>query len=196
MVRNSSVSDGISNEMRKKPSYVQSSPLGVRLGSPRIRLSKEVASTIAKRPDKQAMITERGPQTGLHNLREGNLRNARHTAQAIEAQAIHEKSRRAKKAFIKVNCSALSESLLESELFGHVKGAYTDAISDRIGRFQLADKGTIFLDEIGDLSLTIQVKLLRALQEGVIERVGDPTPMHVDARIICATNKDLKKLIN
>ncbi len=118
------------------------------------------------------------------------------TGKELAAQAIHEKSRRAKKAFVKVNCSALSESLLESELFGHVKGAYTDAISDRIGRFQLADKGTIFLDEIGDISLAIQVKLLRALQEGVIERVGDPTPMHVDARIICATNKDLKKLIN
>ena len=117
------------------------------------------------------------------------------TGKELVAHAIHNKSKRAKNAFVTLNCSALSETLLESELFGHVKGAFTDAIRDKAGIFQLADKGTLFLDEIGDISPAIQVKLLRVLQEGVIERVGDPAPIHIDVRIICATNKDLKKLI-
>jgi transcriptional regulator with GAF, ATPase, and Fis domain len=97
---------------------------------------------------------------------------------------------------VTVNCSALSESLLESELFGHVKGAFTGAGQDRIGRFEQADGGTIFLDEIGEISPYIQVKLLRVLQEKEIERVGDSRKRKVDIRVITATNKDLKSLVD
>ena len=118
------------------------------------------------------------------------------TGKELVARAIHDKSHRAKGPFVKVNCSALPETLLEDELFGHVKGAFTNAIRNKIGRFQLADKGTIFLDEIGDISPAIQVKLLRVLQEAVIERVGDTMPISIDVRVILATNKNLKELIN
>jgi PAS domain S-box-containing protein len=117
------------------------------------------------------------------------------TGKELVAQAIHFKSDRADGPFVKVNCSALSENLLESELFGHVRGAFTGAIRDKIGRFELADGGTLFLDEVGDISPGVQVKLLRALQEKVIERVGDISPITVDVRIIAATHHDLKKLI-
>ena len=111
------------------------------------------------------------------------------------ARAIHEASRRNKNPYIKVNCAALNESLLESELFGHVKGAYTGAHRDREGRFELANRGDIFLDEIGDLPLSTQVKLLRVLEEKVVERVGDHRPIAIDTRIISATNRDLARLI-
>jgi len=111
------------------------------------------------------------------------------------AEAIHVAGPRRDKPLVKVNCSALSEHLLESELFGHVKGAFTGAIRDKAGRFQVADGGTIFLDEIGDLSPQVQLKLLRVLQEKEFERVGDSVPVKVDVRIIVATNKDLRKKI-
>jgi PAS domain S-box-containing protein len=111
------------------------------------------------------------------------------------AGAIHFNSRRKDGAFITVNCSALSESLLESELFGHVKGSFTGAIRDRIGRFEEAEGGTLFLDEIGEISPFIQVKLLRVLQEREVERVGDSKKRKVDIRIIAATNKDLFTLV-
>ncbi len=111
------------------------------------------------------------------------------------ARAIHEAGNRSKKPFVKVNCAALSESLLESELFGHVKGAFTGAIREREGRFEAAHGGDIFLDEIGDLPLSTQVKLLRVLEEMVVERVGDNRPIQVDVRIISATNRNLPQLI-
>ncbi len=117
------------------------------------------------------------------------------TGKELVARAIHESSPRAAKAFIKVNCAALNENLLESELFGHIKGAYTGAEKTRIGRFEAAHDGTIFLDEIGDIPLSTQVKLLRTLEEKEIERVGDHTPIKVDVRVISATNKDLEALI-
>ncbi len=113
----------------------------------------------------------------------------------LVAEAIHAESPRAEGPLVKVNCSALSEAILESELFGHVAGAFTGAIRDKIGRFELAHGGTIFLDEIGDISPTIQLKLLRVLQEREIERVGESTPRKVDVRVIAATNKDLTQLI-
>ncbi len=111
------------------------------------------------------------------------------------AEQIHLQSNRKDKAFIRINCAALPENLLESELFGHVKGAFTDASSDRRGRFELADGGTIFLDEIGEIPLSLQSKLLRVIQNKVFEKVGSSIPMHVDVRILAATNKDMEKAL-
>ena len=113
------------------------------------------------------------------------------TGKELIARAIHELSPRATGPFIRVNCGALSESLLESELFGHVKGAFTSAVENRTGRFEAAHTGTIFLDEINSVSYKLQVKLLRVLQEHEFERVGDTRTIKVDCRIVAATNRDL-----
>ena len=117
------------------------------------------------------------------------------TGKELVAEALHYKGGRNSKPLVKVNCSALSDSLLESELFGHVKGSFTGALKDRIGRFKMADGGTILLDEIGDISPKIQVKLLRVLQEKTFERVGESTPTKVDVRVVACTNQDLSKKI-
>ncbi|WP_390620788.1 sigma-54 interaction domain-containing protein [Posidoniimonas corsicana] len=113
------------------------------------------------------------------------------TGKELIARAIHELSDRKKKPFVRVNCGALSESLLESELFGHVRGAFTGAIENRTGRFEAAHTGTIFLDEINSTTLHLQVKLLRVLQEREFERVGDTQTIRVDTRVIAASNRDL-----
>ena len=118
------------------------------------------------------------------------------TGKELFARAIHELSSRATGPFIRVNCGALSESLLESELFGHVKGAFTSAVDNRTGRFEAAHGGTIFLDEINSVSYKLQVKLLRVLQEHEFERVGDTKTIHVDCRIVAATNRDLAELVD
>lgn len=117
------------------------------------------------------------------------------TGKELVAHQLHEKSQRANFPLIEVNCAAIPSELIESELFGHVKGAFTSAVKDRAGKFEAADKGTIFLDEIGDMSLSAQAKVLRALQENMITRVGADKDIKVDVRVIAATNKDLKKEI-
>ena len=118
------------------------------------------------------------------------------TGKELVSKAIHDIGERSQKPFVKVNCASLTESLLESELFGHVRGAYTGAYKDRLGRFESAHEGDIFLDEIGDLPMSTQVKLLRVLEDKTIERVGDSTPIPVDVRIISATNKNLTQLVD
>lgn len=117
------------------------------------------------------------------------------TGKEMVARAIHKHGNRAGKPFVAVNCAAIPEGLLESEMFGHSKGAFTGATSDRVGRFMQADRGTLFLDEVGDMPLTLQAKILRALQERVIEPVGDSRERKVDVRVIAATNKNLLEAV-
>jgi transcriptional regulator with GAF, ATPase, and Fis domain len=117
------------------------------------------------------------------------------TGKELVAHWLHEKSVRANGPMIEVNCAAIPSELIESELFGHVKGAFTSAVKDREGKFEAANGGTIFLDEVGDMSLSAQAKVLRALQENKIQRVGNDKDIKVDVRVITATNKDLKKEI-
>ena len=117
------------------------------------------------------------------------------TGKELVAHQLHENSNRASQAIIEVNCAAIPSELIESELFGHVKGAFTSAVKDRAGKFEAANGGTIFLDEIGDMSLSAQAKVLRALQENLIQRVGADKDIKVDVRVVAATNKDLKKEI-
>ena len=117
------------------------------------------------------------------------------TGKELVAHNIHEKSSRAKSPFIEVNCAAIPSELIESELFGHLKGSFTSAVKDREGKFEAANNGTIFLDEIGDMSLAAQAKVLRALEENKIQRVGSQKDISIDVRVLAATNKDLKKEI-
>ncbi len=117
------------------------------------------------------------------------------TGKELVAEALHKSGARRNQPLVKVNCAALSDTLLESELFGHVRGSFTGAVKDRIGRFQKADGGTIFLDEIGDISHKVQLRLLRVLQEREIERIGESMPLKVDIRIIAATNRNLAEMV-
>jgi two-component system response regulator HydG len=118
------------------------------------------------------------------------------TGKELIAQAIHQNSPRKKKPFVALNCGAVAEHLVESELFGHVKGAFTDALSDRVGKFEYANGGTLFLDEVGDMPLSTQIKLLRVLEEREITRVGDNKPIKVNVRVLSATNRDLEEAID
>jgi two-component system nitrogen regulation response regulator NtrX len=113
------------------------------------------------------------------------------TGKELVARALHEASPRRDRAFIEVNCAAIPAELIESELFGHMKGSFTGAFADRAGKFEQADGGTLFLDEVGDMSLSAQAKLLRVLQEGVVTRIGGAKTIQVDVRVLAATNKDL-----
>lgn len=137
-------------------------------------------------------VLRRVSKTDLSVLIEGESG----TGKELTAKAIHDNSPRSQKAFLPINCAGLSESLLESELFGHVKGAFTGAMNDRKGLFQLADRGTLFLDEIGDMPMPMQAKLLRVLEDGLILPVGGSSAIKVDVRIISATNHDLAKLVD
>lgn len=125
-----------------------------------------------------------------------NISGESGTGKELVANAIHQLSARNNKPFVKVNCSALTETLLESELFGHVKGSFTGAYKDKIGKFESAGGGTVFLDEIGEISPMIQVKLLRVIQEKTIERVGDNKSIKVDMRIVTATNRNLRDIVS
>jgi formate hydrogenlyase transcriptional activator len=117
------------------------------------------------------------------------------TGKELIARAIHDRGRRKDRAFMKVNCAAIPTGLLESELFGHEKGAFTGAITQKIGRLELADQGTLFLDEVGDIPIEIQPKLLRALQEREFERLGSTHTRKVNVRLVAATNRDLEKMV-
>jgi two-component system, NtrC family, nitrogen regulation response regulator NtrX len=118
------------------------------------------------------------------------------TGKELVARAIHRRSLRANKSFIEVNCAAIPSELIESELFGHMKGSFTGAVADRAGKFEQADGGTLFLDEVGDMSLTAQAKVLRVLQDGVVTRIGGSKPVQVDVRVLAATNKQLEDEIS
>ena len=118
------------------------------------------------------------------------------TGKELIARAIHNQSSRRQQNFVKVNCAAIPSGLLESELFGHEKGAFTGAIMRKAGRFEVADKGTLFLDEVGDIPLDLQPKLLRVLQEHEFERLGSARTLHVDVRIVAATHRDLKQMVH
>jgi Nif-specific regulatory protein len=150
-------------------------------------------SVIGASPAMQAVFEQ------VHQVAPGRatvlIRGESGTGKEVIARAIHQLSARKDKPFVKVNCAALSETLLESELFGHEKGAFTGAVGERKGRFEQADGGTLFLDEIGDISPAFQVKLLRVLQEREFERVGGSRTLKVDVRLVCATNRDLEAAV-
>src|ERR671920_1354592 len=117
------------------------------------------------------------------------------TGKELVARTIHNHSPRADQRFVAFNAAAIPEGLVEAELFGHVKGAFTGAINARVGRFELAHKGTLFIDEVASMSLPLQAKLLRALQEREVERIGESKPMKLDIRVVAATNMDLRRLV-
>ncbi|MDR2370267.1 MAG: sigma-54 dependent transcriptional regulator [Treponema sp.] len=151
-----------------------------------IRFSEEIIGTSAEIEAVRALIKQAAASDARILITGENG-----TGKELAARAVHKRSARAEKAFVEVNCAAIPENLIESELFGHERGAFTDAVSSRKGRFEQASGGTLFLDEIGDMSLSAQAKVLRAIQEQKIERVGGEKTINTDVRIVAASNKDL-----
>ena len=156
--------------------------------------AQEESRFIARAPAMRAVmdLVDQVAPTPVPLLIEG----ASGTGKELFAEAIHNLSARRGRTLVKVNCAALPDTLIEAELFGREKGAYTGALTKQAGRFEIADKSTIFLDEIAELSMAVQAKLLRVLQEGQFERLGSSTTFRVDARIVAATNRDLKKAVD
>ena len=183
----------------EKPLSLEKTVLVVRNALRQQRLEAENQALRAKVDAQHTMV---GESYGMTNLREQVAMAAptngrvlifgeNGTGKELVARNIHQMSRRRAAPFVEVNCAAIPEELIESELFGHVRGSFTGAVADRRGKFELAHGGTIFLDEIGDMSLKTQAKVLRVLQEQVMEAVGGSTRIRVDARVLAATNKDL-----
>src|SRR5262249_1470044 len=143
--------------------------------SPALRHALELIDAVAATPATVLLLGESG------------------VGKELFAGALHAKSSRAGGPFVKVNCASVPGTLFESEFFGHGKGSFTGAVKDRVGRFELADAGTLFLDEVGEIPLELQAKLLRVLQEGEIERVGEDRTRRLDVRVVAATNKDLEQ---
>jgi formate hydrogenlyase transcriptional activator len=162
-------------------------------GSPKI-ISRSLGRVIGKSPALQGVLeqVERVAPTDSTVLIQGETG----TGKELIAQAIHNSGSRRGRPFVKLNCAAIPLELLESELFGHERGAFTGAIAPKMGRFELADKGTLFLDEVGDIPLALQPKLLRVLQEQEFERLGSNRTHHVDVRLVAATNRDLMEMVN
>jgi len=160
----------------------------------RVQDRRRFEQIIGKSPALEAVLeqVERVAPTGSTVLIEGETG----TGKELIARAIHNLSSRCGRAFVKLNCAAIPLDLLESELFGHEKGAFTGAIAQKIGRFELADKGTLFLDEVGDIPPALQPKLLRVLQEQEFERLGSTRTHQVDVRLVAATNRDLIEMVN
>jgi two-component system nitrogen regulation response regulator NtrX len=187
----------------EKPLSIEKTILVIRNALHQRRLEQENRALRAKVDRAQTMV---GDSYAMRQLREQVAMAAptngrvliygeNGTGKELVARTIHGLSRRRNHAFVEVNCAAIPEELIESELFGHVRGAFTGAVADRRGKFEAADGGTIFLDEIGDMSLKTQAKVLRVLQEQTLEAVGSTTPIKVDARVVAATNKDLPAAI-
>jgi transcriptional regulator with GAF, ATPase, and Fis domain len=193
----------LQSQLTKQRSGVRSQESGVRSQETELAAGEAKAASLASGSDVDGIV---GSSAALQQLLQlvkkvstselaVLLRGESGTGKELLARALHESSPRAGKPYVKVHCAALSASLLESELFGHVKGAFTGAHRDKVGRFELADCGTLFLDEIGDVSLEVQTKLLRVLQEKTFERVGSSDPVRVDVRVVAATHQDLEALI-
>jgi two-component system nitrogen regulation response regulator NtrX len=184
----------------EKPLETERVLLAVRNALNRRELEEEVGRLRLKFERRYQMV---GASSALEKVREAIKRSAptnatvlisgeSGTGKELVARAIHTNSQRARGPFVQVNCAAIPEDLIESELFGHEKGSFTGATAKQIGKFEQAHRGTIFLDEVGDMSARTQAKVLRVLQEGEVERVGSPSTIKVDVRVIAATNKDLK----
>ena len=188
----------------EKPVDAQRTLITVRNALEKSRLQRQRDRLVNEAKDRYRMIGSSPPMQRIYTLIDKAatapskvlITGENGTGKELVARAIHHNGPRAGEPFVTVNCAAIPESLIESELFGHEKGAFTGAEGARKGKFEQADGGTLFLDEVGDLSLAAQAKTLRALQEGVIQRIGSEQPKAVDVRVIAATNKDLKAAID
>jgi len=190
-----------SNSVVQANSYSESSPTSVALyhGDERTARKQErrepsfLDTIVGRRGGLRAILSQVKAVAGTNTT--VLITGETGTGKEVIAQAIHELSSRRNRNLVKINCAAIPSGLLESELFGHERGAFTGAINQKIGRFELADRGTFFLDEVGDLPLELQPKLLRVLQEQEFERLGGYRPQRVDVRVVAATNQDLKQMV-